>query len=1367
MSIIGTIDTKTVLREPGSVKKQIIGLLASLLACAVHAGLLESDFTRPPETTRPRCYWYWMDGQITKEGITRDMEAMKRVGIGEGYIGIISGQAGTPAGGASKALTDEWWGFIEHAMREGTRLGVDVGLFNSPGWSQSGGPWVKPTQAMRYVTMPELRLHGPQHFEGKLPIPAGEFQDLAVLAFPAPAGEGAKITSRTPTLVRFEMPTPFTARSVTVLPVKPVNVKAELMASDDGQQYRAVKHFAIDRHNLGIGVGPVPLAPIVATLPATTARFFQLKFSAPCEVGDIQLSPAARVESYAEKALLKVFQDPLPPFDFYTWPTSLEPDAAGTMVKANEVLDISRFADLNHQRRPGRIVVRKAVYGVPGDAARTRDARAEVQAIVDGGESLFAVGRLAQGGDPAFGVVKTLTIDYTLDGKPLAFKGTDGERADLSGAGTLSWDVPAGDWVVLRVALTPTGSRNSPAPPEATGLEVDKMNRTALKAHFDAYVGNLLQRMPAAERKSWKHVVADSYEQGPQNWTDGFTADFQKRYGYDPMRFLPVMTGRIVGSADQSDRFLWDMRRLVADRVAKDYVGALRDLCHENGLKVWLENYGHWGFPGEFLSYGGASDEIGGEFWESGGLGSIECRAAASAAHIYGKPVVWAEAFTGGPAFINTPRNLKARGDWSFCEGINQFVLHVYIHQPTDEKPPGVNAGFGTEFNRNNTWFEQSKAWIDYLRRCSVLLQAGKPVADVAYFISEDTPKMTGLRQPKLPAGYDFDYINAEVIENRLAVSGGRFVLPDGMSYRVLTLPESATMRPVLLKKLRDLIAAGGVVVGLPPSRSPSLEKFPKCDAEVKALAREIWGDADRKQPGEHPCGKGRVIWGKGLAEVLTALGSRPDFESSVALRFKHRKSDDGDIYFVANPEAEALTATAAFRVGDRAPELWWPESGRTERPAVYEAADGMVRLPLSFGPAGSVFVVFREKAAPKAERIVSVTYNGEEILGTTVKPAISSSAAIDSPNNFTFAVWVKPDDDTTLVREANRGIVGMAEKRNDVFFPPHGSGFGGEDHAGSGLAIGRNGVCVFEHGGGYFAPTLVHAASLTNWTHVAVVYRDGQPSLYLNGVLAKTGMKSAHIVHSGAGQGGAKYRGHLGGIEAFPRSLSAAEIAPLTTSMRQPSDGAGELPLRLTRSAAGKITAQGGQAGDYELKLADGQTRRWKIPAAPAPMEITGPWELSFAPGRGAPEKITFETLTDWTRRPEAGIKHFSGQATYRRTFEVPASRTPGAALILDLGKVNDIATVRVNGRELATLWLPPYRLDISAAVEPGANTLEVEVVNTWNNRLAGDAALPLAQRRTSLTAPTVSKDSPLLPAGLIGPVTIRQAVEISVGAE
>jgi hypothetical protein len=749
----------------------------------------------------------------------------------------------------------------------------------------------------------------------------------------------------------------------------------------------------------------------------------------------------------------------------------------------------------------------------------------------------------------------------------------------LAADGTLTWDVPPGEWIIQRIGMTPTGMKNSPASPEGQGLEVDKMNRELAQRHFDAFIGELLRRMPASERKAFKRVIADSYEMGAQNWTDGFDSQFLQRYGYDPKPWLPVLSGRVVGSADQSERFLWDLRRLVADRVATDYVGGLRDACKPHGLGLWLENYGHWGFPGEFLKYGSESDRIGGEYWVTGDLGSIECRAASSCANTYGKPFVSAEAFTGGPPFQNSPSALKARGDWSFCEGVNHFVLHVYIHQPWEDKVPGVNDWFGTEFNRHNTWFERSRAWMDYLRRSCWLLQQGNRVADVAYFIGEDAPKMTGVRQPELPPGRDFDYINADVIETKLAVENGVLTLPRGTTYRVLVLPELDTMRPEVLRKVRDLVKAGATVLGKPPSRSPSMQDYPRCDTEDQTLAAELWGGENTAQPGEHAFGKGRIVWGRSLSEVLESLGSAPDFESSAPLRFTHRRCGETDLYFVANPKDSPLTTTAAFRVGDKAPEFWWPDSGRIERPAVYEVSNGIVRLPLAFGPNGSVFVVFRRQADGTADRVVSVKRDGRELL----------------------------DMKLTLT----------------------------------------------DHG----------------------------------------------------------------------------------------------------------ITMQAADAGAYELQMADGRIRKLTVPAVPEARVVDGPWEVRFAPGRGAPEQTTFAQLVDWTRHPDAGIRHFSGTAVYHKTFDLPkpAITPPGDRLILDLGSLRDLATVRLNGRDLGTAWQAPFRFDITEAARPGSNNLEIEVVNVWNNRLAADAALPADQRKTVLLSPTVKQDTSLLPAGLLGPVTIR----------
>lgn len=1109
------------------------GAALAVLLCLLAPGLvrgqtLDERFVHPPEATRPRCYWYWMDNRVSKEGITKDLEAMRDVGIGEAYIGIIGGTSGLAPITQPRALTDEWWSYVEHAIREGGRLGVDIGFFNSPGWSQSGGPWVKASQSMRYVALPELHLHGPQKFSGKLPAPVGEFQDLAVLAFPAPVGEFelAPVALRTATNILFTSSAPFTARSLVVTPINKINVQAELQASEDGFNYHSVKTFVLNRENLAVNVGPVPLAPEIATFPAVTARYFRLQFSGPCSVGEVHLSPAVREESYAEKSLLKMFPQPHPPYDYYTWPPQAGPTASALVVTPDSVRNLTKLMD--------------------------------------------------------------------------------------SAAGTLRWTVPAGDWIVERAVLVPTGTSNSPAPPEATGREVDKMNRAALKAHFDAYVGELLRRLPASERTAWKHVVADSYEQGSENWTDGFAGDFQKRYGYDPLPWLPVMSGRVVGSPDQSDRFLWDLRRLVADRIARDYVGGLRDLCHQSGLRMWLENYGHWGFPAEFLQYGGACDEIAGEFWANGNyddekdfnyLGRIELADAASAAHIYNMRQVWSEAYTGGPAFVNAPHDLKARGDWALSEGINQFMLHVYIHQPWEDKVPGINAWFGTEFNRHNTWFRASKPWFDYLRRCSVMLQAGQPVADIAYFISEDTPKMAGRREPAPPVGRDFDYVNAEVIEKSFSVQNGRLALPFGLSYRVLVLPEQVTMRPELLRKIRDLVKAGAVVVGKPPERSPSMERFPACDAEVQRLAHQIWGQADGSRPGEHAFGRGRVIWGKSLEEVFAGLESVPDFASSTRLRFKHRQDGETDIYFVANPDPKSVVAQVAFRVTGRAPEIWWPDSGRHELPAVFAETNGMTRLPIELGPSGSLFVVFR-KSATGTPQVVSIRQDGKEILGVN-------------------------------------------------------------------------------------------------------------------------------------------------------RAADPAAFATLTTNT----------PLRLELSEAGELNAEVTAAGKYDLEYADGHTREMTVPTVPALLPLEGPWQVDFASGGGAPASTQFPQLVSWTHRPEPGIKYFSGEAVYRKSFVFPPeSLTPATTVILDLGEVRDLAKVRVNGREQVTLWNAPWRADLTSALHPGTNLLEIAVINTWNNRLVGDAKLPVAKRHTFLSTSSITPSTRLRPAGLIGPVYLQTVLHLPV---
>jgi hypothetical protein len=1275
---------------------------------------LEQGFANPPSSTRPWCYWYWFNDHISQEGITHDLEAMARVGIGEALMANIF-QPDYPVGNI-KVLSEEWWQLVEHTIREGGRVGVDIGLFNCPGWSMSGGPWIKPEQTMRYLASSEVRVQGPLDLTQKLAQPTEHFQDIAVLAFPAPRADAETLRTQSPRVVcvpavagaerlvdgDLEKPLiipvaargsfaielaaahPFTARSLSIYPGgEAFGANCLLEAADSEGQFRPIRQFRFDRANMNPGLGPLPRGPVTVSFPATTATKFRVTFSAvyygrlrgstlssQVALTEVDLCGAARLEGYIEKQLGKMHATPTPLWDAYLWPPPPEPDT------------------------------------------------------------------------PDLAIASAQSINLT---------------SNLAADGTLRWKVPPGDWIILRTGMAPTGVKNAPASPEATGLEVDKMSRPAVRAHFNGFIGQVLKRMPAADRKAFKHVVADSYEMGSQNWTDGFASTFRKRYGYDPLPWLPVLTGRIVGSADQSERFLWDLRRLVADHIAKDYVGGLRDVSHEQGLKLWLENYGHWGFAGEFLQYGGESDCVAGEYWNTKGLGSIEVRAATSCANTYGKAVAAAESFTSGPKFQLAPRGLKALGDWAFCEGINHFVLHTYLHQPWDDRKPGVNAPWPTEFNRQNTWFEQGRAWVDYVRRCSYLLQQGYRVADVVYFIGEDAPKMTGVRQPPLPPGRDFDYINGDVIETRLAVKDGLLSLPHGTTYRLLVLPPMETMRPGLLRSVQSLVRAGATVFGPAPLRSPSLENYPRCDAEVRKLAAELWGNDPAAKGGERKLGKGRIMWGDTWSRALDVVKSVPDFMSEPRLRFTHRRSGTREIYFVANPTLESISTIAAFRVSGKMPERWWPDTGKIERPAVYEAVDGSVRMPICLGPNGSVFVLFDGKEAPAAEQVLSVTRDGAVQVTTKPPPDASQGANRD---NFSFAVWARPIVDTTLAAETNRGI--WNELRNDVVSAPHGSDFG-RGHARCGLAVGRNGVVVYEDAADCLAPVLVHESSLPEWTHVALVYQDGQPNLYLNGVFARRGLRSGFTVHAGAGAGDGvmPFRGEIGMCRQFARALTEAEIAELARTMPNPETVLPPSAIQVCRTETGTLEALVWERGIYSLQTSAGKSHTVEVSSALPAITLSSPWRVHFPAGGGAPDEVVFDRLVDWTQRPEAGIRYYSGAATYQTTFTLPP-QTRDQRLWLDLGRVRDLATVSVNGKKLGTLWLAPWRMDITAATRAGDNLLEVEVVNTWNNRLVGDANLPPDQRTTYLLTPVVEKNAPLLPAGLLGPVTIRTAQRV-----
>jgi len=884
---------------------------------------LYEAFVTPPESVQTAVYWYWISNNISKEGVVKDLHSMKEAGINRAFIGNI-GLESVPYGEV-RMLSDEWWEILHLALKTATELDIEIGVFNSPGWSQSGGPWVKADNAMRYLAASETRVKGPVTLSQKLEKPLELFQDVKVVAYPAPMNDtlvldlGNSSVSSQPGVsglvkildgdettgitfpddgtftVEIQAKKEFTARSLSIRSIDiPTKAKASFQARNKNGEFVTVKDFEIDRSNPTLHVGFVPYAPVVVSFPAVTSSDFRVLVS-PYEPGgwyagqlgdqtpgisEIVISAAPSVERYAEKTLAKMFPTPLPYWEEYQWAQQAEVDDKALVVDPSKVVDITGF---------------------------------------------------------------------------------------MSADGTLNWDVPEGEWIILRTGMTPTGTTNSPAAPEATGYEVDKMSKAHAEKHFYGHMGEVLRRIPEADRKSFKVVVQDSYETGGQNFTDGFLDEFETVYGYDPLPYLPVYQGTVIRSQQASDRFLWDMRRLVANKVAYDYVGGLREVSHKHGLTTWLENYGHWGFPGEFLMYGGQSDEIGGEFWSEGELGDIENRAATSSGHIYGKTKIWAESNTaGGRAFARYPATIKQRGDRFFAEGINATLLHVYISQPYEDKNPGVNAWFGTEFNRKNTWFSQIDVYIRYLKRVNYMLQQGLNVADVAYFIGEDTPKMTGVTDPPLPVGYQFDYMNAEVIEKYMTVKDGLLTLPHGTQYKIMVLPKLDTMRPELLGKIKQLVHDGAVVLGPSPNRSPSLQNQPEADQQVRVMADELWGDVDGANVTSRKYGKGMIIDGLDMPEAFALINNLPDcrLPEDNTIHYGHRTLGDQEIYFLTNQTGDTQVVTPEFRVAGKQPELWEATTGHMRDLPAYEQKDAITAVPLKLEPYESVFVVFRKSAA-------------------------------------------------------------------------------------------------------------------------------------------------------------------------------------------------------------------------------------------------------------------------------------------------------------------------------------------------------------------------------------------------------------------
>ena len=939
---------------------------------ASQSDALLRGFLDPPNEARPRVWWHWMNGNISIDGINLDLEWMHRVGVGG--VTIFEGAINTPQVVPHRLvyMTPEWKQAFQTAVTTARKMNMEVAIASSPGWSETGGPWVPASQGMKKMVWSATRMDGGKPFAGKLAHPPqvdGTFQNFQVPGRRAPDG-----TVTTP---------PEFYTDVAVIAYK-------LPGGDKSQQELDPKVTAsAGTTNFGApnvaALSDGDVSTVALDLPASTpGNEAWVEF----DYGHPQAIQAVTLASLNEA--ISVFDHDTPAV-----PPYLEASDDGQSFR--KVTDIpfssivertasfdavtARYFRLVYPAQPAGVVEHdhKITELVLASGARVNEF--EKRAGYANARDFYAIAdpKVA----PEFIVPQADVIDLTSKMQP---------------DGTLDWTPPDGTWMVLRIGSSLTGHENGPAPAEATGLEVDKLNRDDVKNYVDGYLkmysDTVGPDMMGANGISW--LLTDSIEVGPQNWTDHILEEFHERRGYDPRPWLPTLTGVIIKSSADTDRFLWDFRRTIGQLLAENHYGAIAEDMHSHGMKYYGEALEmHRPSLGDDMEMRSKTDVPMGAMWTWAGQPGpditylADLRGAASVAHIYGQNIVGAESMTSrGPAWSFSPNSLKKVADLEFALGVNRFEIHESAHQPVADMAPGLTLGpYGLWFNRNDTWAEDAQPWITYLARCSWLLQQGHFTADVAYFYGEEGPLTAVFGWKAIsdaPDGYAFDFVNSDVVLHLLSFKDGRLVAPGGTSYRILYLGgRSQRMTLPVLRQLKSLVAQGAVVVGNRPTDSPSLADDP---AEWKKVADSMWGSNDPAEwrriadslrgtasqtHGVRRIGRGQLYIGLSADDALAALGVTRDFEYTrpepdANLMFVHRKLADGDLYFVDNRNDHAENVNATFRVEGKAPELWDAASGETQ-PVSYSIDGGRTTVPLHLEPYGTTFVVFREPAKAAA----------------------------------------------------------------------------------------------------------------------------------------------------------------------------------------------------------------------------------------------------------------------------------------------------------------------------------------------------------------------------------------------------------------
>jgi len=910
-------------------------------------------FFSPPDSYRPWVFWFWMNGNVTREGITADLKSMKRAGIGGVLIMDIDlGTMDAMPHGPAKFMSEQWKDFFRFSVQEAKRLGLEVNMTNDAGWTGSGGPWITPEYAMQTVVFSEMPVVGGELIDLVLPQPPAKgdyYRDIAVMAvrntelkevymmdnFPSlsistdkgilnttfptdknPLSLSFRDADKLPSMsIRFD-----SAYTACVLDLTASGLlldgwfDAVLQVSNDGKEFKSVKPFLL-RNGLN---------SIVFNL--ATAQYFRIQLvkantnQKEVIINNLEIHSRYHIENFQLKALFS----------------------------------------------------KSGIFGQFGNPGETAPA-----SVILSHDNVI-----------------NLTGNMDVNGR-------------------IKWKAPAGKWTILRLGHTFTGANNGPAPIEGRGPECDKLSKEGIQKHFDGMMKKLVELVGPNAGKTLVSTHIDSWEVGPQNWTKNMSEEFKKRRGYDITPFLPVLTGRVIGDLQQTERFMWDFRKTISELMVENYVAEMQKLSHENGLKFSFESYNT---IGNDLDAANWTDEPISEFWtRNGGDWYFDkVKAMSSASHLNNRTITGAESFTSAEEerWLLHPGNIKATGDRFFCDGVNQFIFHRFAMQPWLNRKPGISQGpYGLHYERTQPWWEYSLPWHTYLARCQYLLRQGTFVSDVLNL----QPEEPIYRYKILPiTGYDYDACSPDAFQ-KVRVEDGKLIDGAGNSHQMLVLTHTGTMTEPMLRRIRDMVLQGISVLGEPPVATPGLTDYPQADIKLKALMEELWGSG-LEPVKERKVGKGMVFSGISPEEALNRCGILPDFISDKKLRYIHRKINVADSYFISNGADTTVVANCTFRVKGKRPYWWDPETGQTKTLTTYAPTDeGTIRIPILLGPAGSGFVFFIPETNLDSERIVKVTCNDEKLFqdgiasGTLKNESIRGgilnflNGEISFPGNYIF----------------------------------------------------------------------------------------------------------------------------------------------------------------------------------------------------------------------------------------------------------------------------------------------------------------------------------------------------------------------------